>query len=142
MHCSLGNNYPLPRGKSYSATSEIDEQFAFHDVEEFVVVGMLVPIDLPLYHPETDDAVVYLTECLAIQLVRACVGESLLVYHLKGLVVQICLGNIRVVLLFRHRSDFSRLNIYAFRREARRGGPVWGFGKSPGDGNLSLYETF
>src|SRR5205807_2594388 len=53
------------------AVLEIDDEVPLEDKEELIVAIVLVPVILALHHPEADDGVVDLAECLVVPAVPA-----------------------------------------------------------------------
>ena len=83
---ALGDDHLLPACQFNGAALKIAEELAFHDIEEFIVFVVMVPVVLTFEHSEVDDRVVDLTERLIVPLVFACVSEVLLVHNLERLV--------------------------------------------------------
>lgn len=73
MSNALWNNEPFARVQCFDSTGravgrglQIDEQPALDDVEEFVIIGMLVPMVLAFDDAESNDGIVHANERLVV----------------------------------------------------------------------------
>ena len=79
----------LPGQEADCAIFQIDEQFAFYDIKELIVIVVLVPMVFAFHHAQADDGVIHLAERLIEPLVGAGTRESFLVDQFKGLMENI-----------------------------------------------------
>jgi len=82
MNPSLRDNEPLSRVELNSAVFKIDNQPAFNNVKEFVVIIVLVPMIFTFNDAKAYYRPVHLAKRLVVPLVTTGVGESLFVDHL------------------------------------------------------------
>ena len=64
MQNALWNDEPLSRPKADRSSFQINGQFAFYDIEEFILVIMFVPMILALDHTNPHHGSVYLAKRL------------------------------------------------------------------------------
>ena len=76
---ALGNNKTLTGREFDRSAFQINEQLAFDDVKEFVIIVMLVPVILAFDDSKTDDGIVYLAERLVVPIVRSRISDGLFV---------------------------------------------------------------
>jgi hypothetical protein len=97
VHNAFGNDDSLARaevdgtgivfcGGGVVGIDEIDEQTAFDDVEELVLLLMVVPVIASLDDTEANDGIVHVAEGLVVPGVRGGVGCQLLLDYFEGLV--------------------------------------------------------
>ena len=97
MHDAFGNDDSLARAEVDGARvvfcgggvlriDEIDEQTAFDDVEELVLLLMVVPVIVSLDDAEANDGIVHVAERLVVPRVRGSVRGQLFFDYFEGLV--------------------------------------------------------
>jgi hypothetical protein len=109
MQNTFRNYKPLAGRKFDGAALQINEQLPLYDVEEFVIVGVLVPVILALHDSETNHRVIHLTERLVVPLVRACIRERLLVDNFEGFVIDVQAGVVSIIVEGDHDISILRL---------------------------------
>ena len=62
----------LPRREFHRAPLQVNQEAAFHHIEELVLVVVLVPVVLTLHDPEPDNGIVDLAE----RLIEPLIGDT------------------------------------------------------------------
>jgi hypothetical protein len=83
MNHSTRHREPLLGHQFDGAVFEVDQEAAVHDVEEFVLVIVFVPVKFALHDAEADDAVIHLAEGLVVPLVLTSFDEGLEIDELE-----------------------------------------------------------
>jgi len=78
---SLGDNEALSRSEFHGSILQVDQESPLDHIEEFIISVVLVPVIIAFYNPQPHYGLVNLAQRLVVPLVRAGVGESLLVDH-------------------------------------------------------------
>ena len=71
MDKALRDHKSLLRPQIHRAIFKIDNKMAFQDKEELIVAIVFVPVILTLHHPQTNNRIIHLTQCLVVPLVLA-----------------------------------------------------------------------
>lgn len=75
MHDTFRNQKALAGCELHFATLEINEQVTLHDIEEFIFIVVLVPVELTLDNAQSNNRIVYLAQGLIVPLFLARVDE-------------------------------------------------------------------
>jgi hypothetical protein len=86
----------LARLERHRPITEVDEEATFDDIEELVLLIMLMPVLLPLYHPESHNGFVDLTKGLIVPLVSAGVDQRLDIDELLGTELNVEVGRVGI----------------------------------------------
>jgi hypothetical protein len=76
MNRSFGNHEALARRKFHDSVFQVNKQFPLHDVKEFVVFIVLVPVILSLDDPDSNHRVIDLAERLIEPFVFAGIRDA------------------------------------------------------------------
>jgi hypothetical protein len=76
MEDSFGDDEGLAGRQSHGSVLQVDQELAFDNVEEFVVMMVLVPVVFALNDGDADDGFIDFAEGLVEPLVFAGVGEG------------------------------------------------------------------
>jgi|tagenome__1003787_1003787.scaffolds.fasta_scaffold20647056_1 hypothetical protein len=120
MEHSFGHDKGLPRPEFRNFVFQVDQQFAFDDVEKLVIVIVLVPVIFAFDHSESHYGSIHLTKRLVVPLVRSRIRECLLVDQLQrfcSTLRRVSYGYCVDVLIVR----WSPIVFFGFARNA----PVW-----------------
>jgi hypothetical protein len=98
VHYSARHNVTLPGRYFDSPAFEIDQQFSVDYVKEFIVGVVLVPVVFALNNGHANYRIIHLAERLVVPLVRARIGQGLLVDQLHRLVENVQARLIRISL--------------------------------------------
>ena len=124
MPYSPGNNKTLTRPKIDSASFEIDQEMAIHNVKEFIEVFVLVPVIFTFDHAQAHDRIIYLAERLVVPFIGTCVGQLLDINNFERLMKNVevsFVGKILGGFLGFHGIELKRKNIEL--AEKNRGQP-------------------
>lgn len=75
MDDALRDNKALSLSKLDASILEVDDETAFENKEELVVVVVFVPMVLALHDAEMDDRIVHLAQCLVVPAVGTRLHE-------------------------------------------------------------------
>ena len=76
MHDPLRHDEGLAGRELHGLSFQVDEQATIHDVKEFVLCVVLVPVILSANHAQPHDGIVHLAECLVIPLIGTPIHQG------------------------------------------------------------------
>ena len=82
---AFGDDKTLSWCKVNGLAFQIDQQSTFDHIKEFIITFVFVPVIFAFYNAHPHHRLVHLAQRLVVPLVRARVGESLLIDHFQGL---------------------------------------------------------
>ncbi len=104
MEDSPGDDEPAAGAEFNGPPFEVDEERAFDDVKELVVMIVLVPVIFALNNTEANYGTIDLAESLVVPPVATGIGQRLFIDQLQRLKRDVQPGFVRVVLRVAHGS--------------------------------------